>query len=143
LAADRLDEAATRLKVEQATRQAEAELEDLWSSAARVRDLVLGDVGGSSLMATSLSAITEQLEGRIDAAATNMVRWGSRSALLAVVSDFPELDADLEVLGSKCNAGQTEDEVNALWSQVRAAADSLASHVPSSVAGSPRDSMGE
>jgi hypothetical protein len=64
--ADRLDEAAAQLKVEQATRrEVEAELEDLRSSVARVWDLVLDDVGGSSLIAASMSTITEQLEGRL------------------------------------------------------------------------------
>jgi hypothetical protein len=58
--AGRLDEAVTRLKVEQATqREAEAELEDLWSSAVRVWDLVLGVVGGSSLMVASMSMVME------------------------------------------------------------------------------------
>jgi hypothetical protein len=63
--------------------------------------------------------------------------------LVTVVSHFPEVDADLEVLGSGCNTGLTEDEVNTLWSRVRAAVDSLASHVPSSVAHNPPDSVGE
>jgi hypothetical protein len=75
---------------------------------------VLSDVGGLSLMAVSMSAVTEQLVGQIEAAATNGVCWGSCSALVATVSHFPELVADLEVLGSGCNAGLTEDEVNTL-----------------------------
>jgi hypothetical protein len=60
-----------------------------------------------------------------------------------VVSHFPELDAVLEVLGSGRNARLTEDEVNALWSWVRAAVDSVALHVPSLVARNPPDSEGE
>jgi hypothetical protein len=59
------------------------------------------------------------------------------------VSHFLELDADLEVLGCGRNVGITEDEVNALQSQVRATVDSLASHVPSSVAHNPPNSVGE
>jgi hypothetical protein len=35
--------------------------------------------------------------------------------LVAVVSHFPELDAKLEVLWSRCSIGLTEDEANALW----------------------------
>jgi hypothetical protein len=141
---DHLDEVATWLKVEQVTRwEAEVELEDMRSSAALVRDLVLGDVGGSSLMAMSMSVVTEQLEGSIDVTATNRVRWGSHSALVAMVLHFPELDADLEVLGSRHNAGLTKDEINPLRSRVRAAVDLLSSHVPSSVARSPPDSAGE
>jgi hypothetical protein len=65
---NRLDEATTWLKVEQATRrEAEAELGDLWDS-------VLGDVGGSSLMAVSMYVVTEQLEGWMDDVAANGVR---------------------------------------------------------------------
>jgi hypothetical protein len=61
--------------VEEATwREAEVELEDLRSSVAWVRDLVLDDVGGSSLMAESMSVIAEQLKGHIDAVAAIGVR---------------------------------------------------------------------
>jgi hypothetical protein len=141
---DHLDEVATWLKVEQVTRwEVEAELEDMRSSAALVRDLVLDDVGGSSLMATSMSAVTEQLEGWIDAATTNRVCWGSHSALVVMVLLFPELDADLEVLGSGHNAGLAKDEINPLRFRVCAVVDSLSSHIPSSVARSPPDSVGE
>jgi hypothetical protein len=45
----------------------------------------------------------------------NRVCWVSRSALVVMVSHFPKLDADLEVLGSRCNMGLIEDKVNALW----------------------------
>jgi hypothetical protein len=72
-------------------REAEAELEALWSSAVRVQCLVLGDVDGSTSLATSMSTVVEWLEGRIDAATANRVHWGSHSALVAVVSHFPEL----------------------------------------------------
>jgi hypothetical protein len=141
---DHLDEVATWLKVEQVTRwEVEAELEDMRSSAALVRDLVLGDVGGSSLMVTSMSAVTEQLEGWIDTATTNRVCWGSHSALVVMVLHFPELDADLEVLGSGHNAGLAKDEINHLRSWVCAVVDLLSSHIPSSVARSPPDSVGE
>jgi hypothetical protein len=50
------------------------------------------------------------------------------------VLHFPELDIDLEVLRFRCSTRLTKDEVDALWSWVRAAADSLALDVPSSVA---------
>jgi hypothetical protein len=63
--------------------------------------------------------------------------------LVAAVLHFPDLGTDLEVLGTERNMGLKEDEVNALWSRVHAAADSLASHIPSSVARNPPDSMGE
>jgi hypothetical protein len=58
--ADRLDEAARRLREELATRQeAEAELEALRSLAAWVQGLVLGDIDGSSSLATSMSAVAK------------------------------------------------------------------------------------
>jgi hypothetical protein len=108
--ADRLDEAARRLREELATRQeAEAELEALRSLAAWVQGLVLGDIDGSSSLATSMSAVAKLLKGQIDVAAANGVRWGSHSALVATVLHFPELDTDLEMLGSGHNAGLTED----------------------------------
>jgi hypothetical protein len=75
---------------------------------------VLDGVDGSSLLATSMSTLAELLESRIDAAATNRVRWGSRTVLVVVVSHFPELDADLEMLGSRGSTGMIEDEVDAL-----------------------------
>jgi hypothetical protein len=60
--ADRLDEATGQLREELAAqREVEAELEALQSSAARVQDLVLGDVGRSSSLATSMSTVAEQL----------------------------------------------------------------------------------
>jgi hypothetical protein len=74
---------------------------------------------------------------------TNGVCWGSHSALVVAVSHFPDLDADLEVLGSGHSAGLIEDEVDALWSWVCMAADSLVSHVPSLVAHNPPDGAGE
>jgi hypothetical protein len=58
-----------------ARREADAELEDLRSSAARVQDVVLGDVGGSSLMSVSISAVMERLEGWIDGVVANGVCW--------------------------------------------------------------------
>jgi hypothetical protein len=114
--ADRLDEATRQLKVELAARrEAEAELEVLRSSAAWVWDMVLGGVGRPSSLVTSMSVVVDLLGGRIDAVAANWVRWGSCSALVAAMSHFTELDFDLEVLGSGCTAGLTDDEVDALF----------------------------
>jgi hypothetical protein len=55
----------------------DAELEALWSSAARVQDLVLERTDGSSSLVTSLSLAVELLEGCIDATTTNGVCWGT------------------------------------------------------------------
>jgi hypothetical protein len=68
---------------------------------------------------------------------------GSRSALVAAVSHFLKLESELELLGSGCNADLTEDDADALWTRVRAASDSLALYVPSSVACGPPDGTGE
>jgi hypothetical protein len=43
---------------------------------------------------------TELLEGRIDAAAANRVRWGTQFALVAALSYFLELKSELKLLGS-------------------------------------------
>jgi hypothetical protein len=81
--------------------------------------------------------------GRIDVATTNGVCWGSHAALVVAVLYFLELDANLEVLGSGRNTGLTEGEVGAIWSQVCEVANSLESHIPSSVARNPPNSAGE
>jgi hypothetical protein len=68
---------------------------------------------------------------------------GTRTALVAALSHFLELKSELEMLGSRSNANLTEDQAYALWTWVRVASDSLASHVPPSVAHSPPDGMGQ
>jgi hypothetical protein len=109
----------------------------------RVLDLELGDVDGSPSLAMSLSVVAEHFEGRIDATAANGVHWGSHSMLVAAMSHFPELDADLEVLESRRNGGLKGGMVDSLWSLVCMATDSLASHFPSLVARNLPDSVGE
>jgi hypothetical protein len=142
--ANRLDGAIGQLRVELAThREANAEPEALWTLAVRVQDLVVGSADGPSSLAASMSTAAELVEGRIDAAAANGVRWGSRSMLVATVSHFIEMKSELEVLGSKRSADSIDHEVDALWIRVRVASDSLAPHVPSSVAHNPPDVMGE
>jgi hypothetical protein len=90
-----------------------------------------------------MSTVAELLEGRVYAAAANGVRWGSRSALVATVSHFLELKTELELLGSGRSVDLTEDEADTLRIQVRAASDSLASHVRSLVARNPPNVVGE
>jgi hypothetical protein len=63
--------------------------------------------------------------------------------LVATMSHFPELDADLEVLESGRNGGLKGGMVGSLWSLVCMATDSLASHFPSSVACNLPDNVGE
>jgi hypothetical protein len=99
--ADRLDMSASWLEVELPMRwQVDAELEALLTSAARVRDQVLGNVDGPSLLATSMSMVAELLEGWIDTVAANGVRCGTQSALVAALSIFLELKTKQELLGS-------------------------------------------
>jgi hypothetical protein len=130
--ADHLDEAVGQLEVELAEwRQVDAELEALWSSAALVRDLVLGGVDGPSSLVASLSMVAELFERRVDTVAANRVRWGTRSALVSTLWHFPELKSELEVLGSGQNVDLTDDQVDVIWPLVSAASDLLASLVPS------------
>jgi hypothetical protein len=107
-------------------READAELEALQTSAARVQGLVLDNIDGLSSLAASLSMVVELLEGQIDTTTTNGVCWGTRSALVAAMSHFLELKSELQLLGSGCNADLTEDQADALWTWVRMASDSLA-----------------
>jgi hypothetical protein len=58
-------------------------------------------------------------------------------------TQFSELETDLELLGSRRNADLMEDQVDALWTQVRPASDSLTSHVLPSVAHNTPDGVGE
>jgi hypothetical protein len=88
--------------------------------------LVLDNADGPSSLMASLSTAVELFEGRINAAVANGVRWGTWSVLVAALSHFPELKSELELFRTR----------------VRAASDSLASHVPPSVARSPPDGVG-
>jgi hypothetical protein len=74
----------------------------------------------------------------------NRVRLGGgHSTLVAAVLHFPELETELEVLGFGCNTSLIEDVVDALSTHVHVALDSLALHVPSSIACNPHDGAGE
>jgi hypothetical protein len=142
--ADYLDEAVGRLQEELvARREVNAELEALQTSAEQVRDLVLGNIDELSSLAASLSAVVELLEGLVDTTAANGVRWVTRSALVAALSHFLELETELELLMSGHNADLIGDQAYALWTRVHAASDLLVSHVSPSVARSPPDSAGE
>jgi hypothetical protein len=123
--------------------EVDAELEALWTSIAWVRDMVLDNVDGPSSLVASLSTVVELLEGWVDTAAANGVLWGTRSTLISALSYFSEVDAELELLMSRHNADLTEDQVDALWTWVCAASDSLASHVLPSIAHSPPNGTGE
>lgn len=130
----RLDEVGKQVHADR------AELEDLRVAAARVRDVVLGSsqVSSSSLPAALESAMGV-VEDRLDAAASSGVRWGTRSALVVALSHFPELEAELELLGSGRNAEVPDAELERLWGVTGPAADALAANVSGSTARSSPD----
>jgi hypothetical protein len=66
--------------------QVDNKLEALQTLAALIWDLVLGSVGGPSSLAASVCIVAELLEGQIDTAAADGVRWGARSTLGAALS---------------------------------------------------------
>jgi hypothetical protein len=68
---------------------------------------------------------------------------GSRFVLVAAVSHFLELETELEVLGFGHSVDLIEDKLDVVWTRVHVALDSLASHVPSSIARNPPDGVGE
>jgi hypothetical protein len=57
--------------------------------------------------------------------------------LVAILSHFPELKSELELLGSRWNADLSDDQADALRPLVSVPSDSLASLVPSSFAHDP------
>jgi hypothetical protein len=100
---------------------------------------VLDNADGPSSLVASLSMVVELLEVQVNATTTNVIRWGTQSAMVAILLHFPKL----EHLGSACNADLMEDQVDALWTRVRAALYSLTVHILPSIARSPPDGSGE
>jgi hypothetical protein len=95
-------------------RQANAELEALRASTALVWYLVLGGASRSSSLAASLAMVAEDVEEWTNTAAANGVQWGARSMLVVVLSHFPELETELELLGSGRGANLSDDQADAL-----------------------------
>jgi prophage DNA circulation protein len=120
--------------------QADVELEALRASVALVRDLVLGVAGRSSSLVAPLATMVEEDEKWTNATTANGVRWRARSALVTVLSHFPELETEVELLGSGRGTDLSDDQSDALLLQVSVASDSLASLVSSSMAD---DSLGD
>jgi hypothetical protein len=116
----------------------DTELEALRTLALRVWDLVLDNADGSSSLAASLSMVVQLLEGRANATAANGVHWGTRSALVAALLNFIELEPKLELLGFGRKADLMEDQADALWARVH-----VASHVHPSIDHNPPDGTGE
>jgi hypothetical protein len=67
----------------------------------------------------------------------------ARLALIAALSHFPELEIELELLGSRCNTNLIEGKLDALWTQTCQASESLSLSIPSSVARDSPDDAGE
>jgi hypothetical protein len=95
-------------------RQADTELEALSTSAALVRDLVLGEANRPSSLATSLSMAEEVVENWINTVTANGVRRWTRSMLVVALSYFPKLKSKLELLRSRWNADLSDDQADAL-----------------------------
>jgi hypothetical protein len=121
--------------------QMDVELEALRTSASFVWDMILGDASGSSSLAASLSIVAEEVEKWVNAAATNGIRWGNRSVLVAALSHFPKLEPKLELVGSGWDADLSDSQADTLWPLVSLALDSLASLIHSSLARDPPDVM--
>jgi hypothetical protein len=96
-----------------------------------------------SFLATSLSTAVELLEYHVDAAAANEVCWGTQSSLVATLSHFSELGAELGLLGSRNNMDLPEDQVDTRWIQVRPTSDLLVSYVLPSIALDSSNGTGE
>jgi hypothetical protein len=83
------------------------------------------------------------IEDDVNAMTTNGVRWGTRSVLATALLHFPELEVELELLGSWRNVDMIGGLVDALWSQTCQASESLVAFIPLSIAHGPSDDMGE
>jgi hypothetical protein len=75
--------------------------------------MVLDGASGSLLWRRRCPRLAEWLKGHIDVVAANGIRWGTKSALVAALSHFPELGPELLVLGSGRNVDLMEDQVDA------------------------------
>jgi hypothetical protein len=60
---------------------------------------------------------------------------------VAILSHFPKLELELELLRSKRDADLSHDQEDALWPLVFMALDSLVSLIPSSLARDPPDDV--
>jgi hypothetical protein len=63
--------------------------------------------------------------------------------LIVALSHFLKLEAELELLGSGCNAAVMEGQVDSLWILARPSSELLALLVLPSVARGPPDGAGE
>jgi hypothetical protein len=101
------------------------EHEALQSLASRIRDPVLERYDETPPLAVALSPSTVLIEVHVDAVAINRVHWGAWLALTTILSHFPELGSELELLGSEYNADLMKDEMEAFWTRTSWASESL------------------
>jgi hypothetical protein len=78
--------------------------------------MVLERTDEAPSLAVALSSTADLMKDHIDAAVTYGVDCGARLELTTVLSHFPELELELELLGSEYNADLTKDEMEVLWS---------------------------
>jgi hypothetical protein len=67
---------------------------------------------------------------------------GERLSLTTVLSHFPELKLELDLLRSVYNTDLTKGEMEVFWTWTRWASESLSSRAPPSVTRSPPDGVG-
>jgi hypothetical protein len=94
-------------------------------------------------VALSPPSPSQLTETQVNAAAINGVQSGARRALTAFLSHFPELEVELDLLGSGYNANLMSDEMEILWTRTHRASESLLSRVPPLAAHSPPDGVRE
>jgi hypothetical protein len=85
----------------------------------------------------------ELTETQVDAATVNAVQWGARLVHATTLLHFPEMEVELDPLGSGYNADLASDEMIILWTRTHRASKSLSSRVPLSTACNPPDGAGE
>jgi hypothetical protein len=95
------------------------------------------------VVALSPCSLSGPSEMQVSMVAFNRIWWGVRLALTAVLSDCPELEVELDLLGSSYNADLSCDNMETLWTRTRRASESLSSRVPPSAARSPPDDARE
>jgi hypothetical protein len=84
---------------------------------SRAHGLVLREHDGVPPLAVALppSSLSGPSETQVSTAAVNGVRWGVRLVLATDLSHFPELEVELDLLGSCYNTDHSCDEMETPW----------------------------
>jgi hypothetical protein len=75
---------------------------------------MLGGPTGTPSLEASLSLVAELIEGYVNTMASNVIHYRTWSTLTAALSHFPNLETELELLGSGRNADLMESQLDAL-----------------------------